>query len=153
MGQGSGSSSSAPQIVDEEALALTGKSKGGKAKRKKDGKKNLDVLKVKCFICHKQGHFAFQCPDRKKKSNTQMDGSTEVEDFSRNFDEDFCLIACMASTTGSSIWYIDSGASRHMTRQKRFFKDLQEGGTRIHVELGDDAWYQAQGVGGQKDPR
>ena len=53
MGQGSGSSSSAPQIVDEEALALTGKSKG-KAKRKKDGKKNLDVSKVKCFIYHKQ---------------------------------------------------------------------------------------------------
>ena len=38
MGQKSDSSSSAPQIVDEEALALTGKSKG-KAKRKKDGKK------------------------------------------------------------------------------------------------------------------
>ena len=37
MGQGSGSSSSAPQIVDEEALALIGKSKV-KAKRKKDGK-------------------------------------------------------------------------------------------------------------------
>ena len=33
MGQGSGSSSSAPQIVDEEALALTGKSKG-KVKRR-----------------------------------------------------------------------------------------------------------------------
>ena len=29
-------------LVDKEALALTGKSKG-KAKRKKDGKKNLDV--------------------------------------------------------------------------------------------------------------
>ena len=56
MGQVSGSSSSAPQIVDEEALALTGKSKG-KAKRKKDGK-NLDVSRVKCFICYKQGHFA-----------------------------------------------------------------------------------------------
>ena len=36
MGQGSGSSNSAPQIVDEEALALTGKSKG-KTKVKKDG--------------------------------------------------------------------------------------------------------------------
>ena len=55
--------------------------------------------------------------------------------------------ACMESTTRSSIWYIDSGASSHMTRQKRFFRDLQEGGTRIHVELGDDARYQAQGVG------
>ena len=69
MGQGSDSSSSAPQIVDEEALALTGKSKG-KAKRKKGGKKNLDMSKVKCFIYYKQGHFASQCPDRRKKSNT-----------------------------------------------------------------------------------
>ena len=57
MGQGLGSSSNAPQIVDEEALALTGKSKG-KAKKKKGGKKNLGVSKVKCFIYHKQGHFA-----------------------------------------------------------------------------------------------
>ena len=55
--------------MDEEALALTGKSKG-KAKRKKDGKKNLDMSKAKCFICHKHGHFASQCQDRKKKSNT-----------------------------------------------------------------------------------
>ena len=71
MGQGSGSSNSVPQIMDEEALALTGKSKG-KEKRKKDGKKNLDVSKVKCFICHKKGHFSSQCPDMKNKSNTQM---------------------------------------------------------------------------------
>ena len=69
-----------------------------------------------------------------------MAGSAKVE-FCRNFDEEFCLIACMASTTRSSIWYIDSGASSHMTGQKRFFRDLQEGGTRIHVELGDDSRY------------
>ena len=60
--------------MDEQALALTGKSKR-KAKRKKDGKKNLDVSNVKCFIYHKQRHFASQCPDRKKKGNTQMVGS------------------------------------------------------------------------------
>ena len=49
MGQGSSSSNSASQIVDEEALALAGKSKG-KAKKKKDGKKNIDMSKVKCTI-------------------------------------------------------------------------------------------------------
>ena len=69
MGQGSSSSSSAPQIVDEESLTLAGKSKG-KAKKKKGGKKNLDMSKVKSFICHKQGHFASQCLDKKKKNNT-----------------------------------------------------------------------------------
>ena len=58
MGQGSGSPSSAPQIVDEEVLALTGKSEG-KAKRKKGGKKNLDKSKVKCFICHATSKVTF----------------------------------------------------------------------------------------------
>ena len=53
----------------------------------------------------------------------------------------------MASTTGSSIWYIDNGASCHMTGQKRFFKSLQEGVVNLRIELGDDARYQAQGVG------
>ena len=70
-----------------------------------------------------------------------------MDKFNRNFDEEFFLIACMESTKGSSIWYIDSGASSHMTGNKRFFRDLQEGGTWIHVELGDDAPYQAQGGG------
>ena len=52
MGQGSGSFSSAPQIVDEEVLALTRKRKGN-SKTKKYGKNNIDVSKVKCFIYHK----------------------------------------------------------------------------------------------------
>ena len=65
----------------------------------------------------------------------------------KNFDEDFCLIACMASTTGSSVWYVDNGASCHMTGHKRFFKSLQEGELNLHIELGDDAQYQAKGVG------
>ena len=124
--------------MDEEALALIGNSKR-KGKRKKDGKKNLNLLKVKCFICHKKGQFASQCPNRKKKSNTQMAGSAEVEEFSRNFNEEFCLIACMESTMGSNIWYVDSGTYCDMKTQKRFFKYLQEGVLNLHIRLGDDA--------------
>ena len=86
--------------MDEEALALGNK---GKAKKKKGSKKNIDMSKVKCFIYHKPGHFASQCPDRKKKNNTQMAGSAEVEEFNKSLDEDFCLIACMANTTGNNI--------------------------------------------------
>jgi hypothetical protein len=48
--------------VDEEALALASKGKGN-SKKKSSGsgaggkKNNIDFSKVKCFHCHKIGHF------------------------------------------------------------------------------------------------
>ena len=53
-----------------------------------------------------------------------MVGSAKVDEFSRNFDEELCLIAFMASTMGRTIWYIDNGASSQMTGHKRLFRDL-----------------------------
>ena len=29
--------------------------------------KKIDMSKVKCFVCEKMGHYAGQCPNRKKK--------------------------------------------------------------------------------------
>ena len=72
-----------------------------------------------------------------------MARSTEVDEFGRHFNEDFCLISCMESTIGSSIWYIESGESSHMNGKKIFFRDLQECGTGIDIEMGDDVRYQA----------
>ena len=101
------------------------------------------MSKVKFFIFHKQGHFASRFPDRKKKKNTQMAGSAEVKELNENVNEYFCLISCMERTTRINVWYVDSGAYFNMTGQKRFFKDLQEGGLNLHIELGDGAQYQA----------
>ena len=64
-----------------------------------------------------------------------------MDEFSRNFDEELCSITCMESTTGRNISYIKNETSSHMNGQKIFFRYLQEGGTGIHVELGDDARY------------
>jgi hypothetical protein len=95
LGQASGSSTTS-KVVDEEALALASKGKG-KSKNKGSGKKkNIDFSKVKCFQCHKFGHFASQCPE-KKKSKPQMSTSAGVEEFAKSFEEDFFLIACMSS--------------------------------------------------------
>jgi hypothetical protein len=92
LGQSSGSSSS-PYIVDEEGLALASK---GKGKKKKGGKKkNIDFSIVKCFQCHKMGHFASQCSE-KKKNQPLMAASATVDEFSKSFEEDFCFIACLA---------------------------------------------------------
>jgi hypothetical protein len=68
--------------VDEEGLALTSNGKG-KVKKKKGGKKNnIDFSKVKCFQCHKLGHFASQCLEKKKWNRAQMAASA-IDDFAK----------------------------------------------------------------------
>jgi hypothetical protein len=91
-------------------------------------------------------HFASQCPKRKKKK-PQMAASATVDEFAKSFEEDFCFIVCMSSTNVSDMWFVDSGASCHMTGRKEWFTRLQKGGVNLVIELGDDRRYKAQGVG------
>jgi poly(3-hydroxybutyrate) depolymerase len=61
---------------DEEIVALHAKKSRG------DGKK--DMRKVKYFACHKTGHYASQCQNKKKrKKETQVATSTsnEIDNF------------------------------------------------------------------------
>jgi hypothetical protein len=117
-------------------LALAGKAKG---KKEKGGKKNI-------FQCHKMGHFASQCPERKKKNKPQMAASAAVDEFAKSFEEDFFFIAYMSSVVVSDMWFVDNGAFCHMTGRKEWFTRLQEGGVNIVIELGDDRRYKVQGV-------
>ena len=42
------------------------------------------------------------------------------------FELDFSLISCMVSSEMRSVWYLDSGASFHVTGDKEFFISFQE---------------------------
>ena len=73
-------------------MALTTK---GKKKNKKGGAKQQDGQKrdlstVKCFTCRKMGHYAGQCPNKKKKQQ-QTTASVEVDDFAARFQSEFSL--------------------------------------------------------------
>lgn len=57
------------------------------------------------------------------------------------FELDFTIIACMVSTMMSSVWYLDIGASFHMTGEKDLFNDLEDKDLHIHIEMGDDGRY------------
>jgi hypothetical protein len=60
--------------VDDENVALANQVKKGKKIVNKDDKKKKDMSKVKCFACHKFGHYAGQCPNKKKGGNeTQLE--------------------------------------------------------------------------------
>ena len=65
-----------------------GPKKGGA--KKQDGQKK-DLSTVKCFACQKMGHYARQCPNKKKKVQRQTINSAEVGDFTGRFERVFSL--------------------------------------------------------------
>ena len=100
---------------------------------------------MKCFHCHRHGYFATNCPQ--KKNNKHVVGSTAGEALALQFELDFSLIACLVSSVMGSVWFLDSGASFHMNRDKYLFSDLDEKDLGVHIEMGNDSRYNATGIG------
>lgn len=148
-------SSGGVKIANEEDVALTARGKNkGKAKKgassdgakgkKKKKKKDRDMSKVKCWACQKMGHYATMCPEGKKG----IAASIAVEQFASQFDQEFAFITSTSNrSTSSDVWYIDSGASRHMTGAQEFFSKLAERALNIEIVLGDDRTVRVVGVG------
>ena len=59
------------------------------------------------------------------------------EAFASQFKLDYSLIACMLSSMMGSVWYLDSGASFHMTGDKELFNGLEEKYLQMQIEMGD----------------
>ena len=53
----------------------------------------------------------------------------------------------LSATTTSSTWYIDGGASSHMTGDRDMFSDMSEIDLELEVVLGDDTVVRAVGRG------
>ncbi|KAH9293147.1 hypothetical protein KI387_041654, partial [Taxus chinensis] len=78
-------------------------------------------------------------------------GSVEalgVDKLIARLDTTFAMVSCLSTNTVLGVgWYVDSGASRHMTLNKAAFFRLKEQHTSMQVELGDDAKYSVTGIG------
>jgi hypothetical protein len=96
------------------------------------------MSKVKCFVCKKFGHYAGQCLNRKKKSGGTV-ATVEEIDFQTQFQQECAFPVCCSSVEYSpDIWYIDSGASSHITSVREHFSDLRDIKVRIDISLGDN---------------
>jgi hypothetical protein len=145
----------------DENLALVSKTKKGKAKvfKKVDSQgegqqsgQKRDMSKIKCYIFHKNGHFASQCPLRKKNKGKPQTvaaaAETQLSELASKFENDFSFVSCLStSTTSRGTWYLDSGASCHMTEERELFNNFSEGDSSLHVELGNEAKYAVRGQG------
>ena len=95
-------------------------------------------------------HCAVMCPEKKNKGKGKnVAASAEINVFTSQFDREFSFIASLATSVAPSshIWYVDGGASRHMTGAKDQFTHFSERRINLEVELGDERIVRAVGVG------
>ena len=77
-----------------------------------------------------------------------MAASTEIDDFASEFEREFSFIASLSMTvTPSSIWYVDSRASCHMTSVKEHLSKFTEKRLNLEVVFGDDCTVRVVGEG------
>jgi hypothetical protein len=78
-----GSREKAVDGVDVKNVSLVG--------NRNDKKK--DMRKVRCFACHKTGHYASQCSNKKKKKlEPEVSTSIDIFEFVEKYEKDFSLM-------------------------------------------------------------
>lgn len=111
-----------------------------KEAEKKSGGSSRDLSRIKCFGCGKMGHFRSKCPQRPSGS-----GNRET---TASADARFASAFLMASKQHQYMndWYLDSGASRHMTVRREILGNFRKANVE-RVSVADNRKLNVAGVG------
>lgn len=130
----------------DDEVALAAKMKG----------KQKNLSKLKCFNCGEYGHYSTKCP-KKKQGDTQkkrkevagVATSIELDDLSMRLEsEDIALISHFSKGVIDEItWYVDNGASKHMTGSHDVSETLVEWDSKLHKMVGDKNQKEINGSG------
>ena len=84
---------------------------------------------------------------RKEKRKQQFVASSKVGEFVDSFEKELSFFDCLLSLVPTGSWYIDNGASCHITRVHDIFTILVERDMDLYIEIGVNGKYNAIGLG------
>ena len=141
-------------LVEEEVVIVTTEQRrnynggGGRGE-------NRDASHITCYRCDKLGHFVAQCPELLLKlQEAQEVDNAETQEADELMMHEIVFLNVKkvlpekyeSNSRGENIWYLDNGASNHMTGDLRYFSKLDDT-ISGKVRFGDDSRIDIKGKG------
>ncbi|XP_013623877.1 PREDICTED: uncharacterized protein LOC106329780 [Brassica oleracea var. oleracea] len=124
----------------------------GRSNTNEKSKEKKDYSHIVCYNCKKKGHFASVCTEKKDEEELNK-AETKVADEALYMHEVVFLNEgkvmpkrLESDTKEDGVWYLDNGASNHMTGERCYFSEMNEN-IKGKVKFGDGSFVDISGKG------
>ncbi|KAL6522105.1 hypothetical protein OROMI_031982 [Orobanche minor] len=140
--RGQNSESSQPSCRGSEGYQSPGRGQNFRGRGRGRFQQRGNKSHIKCYNCNKYGHFSYECRAPKAEERNNFSAAKEDEDVGTAV-----FLTYKENEEGEkNTWYLDSGASNHMSGQKELFTEIDD---TVHGEVtfGDSSKASIKGRG------